>query len=151
MQYGRDIDVDLPDDGTEQFVAIPLGESDEAVRADVTVSSGSLNTGSADYNLYVWSDKGELFEVTDSDSSNFTQLGSTFSVSDTNAHDIGAQFRAGDYGFAILGLVSAGDASNLTVTGDFVSNLHDSANDHPLNHATAGNLNEDVYTDGTAQ
>lgn len=31
MQYGRNIDVDLPDDGTEQYVAIKLDETHESV------------------------------------------------------------------------------------------------------------------------
>ena len=150
MNYGRNLDGAVADGSTEYF-AIPLDEDAEAVRADVQVTGGSLNTGSLDVDVYVWDDKGDLYEVTDADTGDFTQLGSTFSISDTDAHDMGAAFRAGDYGFAIVALTSVSDAADLEVTGDFVSDTHDSAEDSALGHATAGNITEDVYTDGTAQ
>jgi hypothetical protein len=148
--YGRNLDKTIANGDTEHFV-IPLDEDEEAVRADYEITSGTLGTGSLDVSLYVYDDAGDLREIDDSDSSNWTQLGSTVNTTDTNAHDIGAQFRGGDYGFAIVSLVNSADSGELTISGDFVGNTHESANEHPLNHATADNLNEDVYTDGTAQ
>lgn len=152
MQYGRNIDVNLPDDGTEQYVAIDLDEDAESVRADFSVS-GTFNSGSADATLYVFGNKGDFREVTDSDSGSFTQLGSVFSVSDTNAHELGALLDEGNYGFAIIGFVSSADATGLSVSGDFIDNTHPSVPDgrSALEHATNGALSNEVYTDGTAQ
>lgn len=154
--YGRNLDKDIANGDTAYYFIDLHNMPDNqdpvrAVRADYQMTSGDA-TGGFDVSLYVWDSKGRLREVKRGDSGSWSQLGSTVSTTDGNSHSIGAVIGEEDYGFAILTINNNTDSGSITISGDFIHDQHrDSSYDNPVEHATDGNVDNEVYTDGTAQ